>query len=51
MIGWQQGSLDEVIAKTKHELEVSNVTLFEAAFEHKGLLCLADVVIQRKRNY
>ena len=46
MIGWQQGSLDEVIAKTKHELEVSNVTLFEAAFEHKGLLCLADVVIK-----
>ncbi|SVD65598.1 uncharacterized protein METZ01_LOCUS418452, partial [marine metagenome] len=46
MIGWQHGSLDEAISKTKLELEASNVTLFEAAFEHQGLLCLADVVIK-----
>jgi len=48
MIAWQHGSLDEAIAKTKHELKVSNITLFEAAFEHQDLLCLADVVIKEK---
>lgn len=46
MIGWQQGSLEEAITKTKMELEAPSVTLFEAAFEHQGLLCLADVVIK-----
>ncbi|EWH05770.1 hypothetical protein AT00_14175 [Pseudoalteromonas lipolytica SCSIO 04301] len=46
MIGWQHGSLDEALTKTKQELKAENVILFEAAFEHDGLLCLADVVIK-----
>lgn len=46
MIGWQHGSLDEAIIKTQLELGASSAILFEAAFEHEGLLCLADIVIK-----
>ncbi len=46
MVGWQHGSLDDAIAKTQELLSLESVVIFEAAFEHRGLLCLADVLIK-----
>ena len=42
MVGWQHGSINEAIKKTKDFLkQEAIVTLFEAVFEFKGLLCMA----------
>jgi hypothetical protein len=48
MVGWQHGSLDDAISKTKELLNQDEVTLFEATFEHQGLLCMADVLVKDK---